>query len=106
MRRLSIEELKKTYIGKTIYEDKLQKAGDVWNLTITDGKLCGHFYWNDERHTYYDDFEIAVDETMKILDISPLDTNTADGGGIEPCRYTLVHNGVFDQLLKAATAMT
>ncbi len=36
-------------------------AGDVWNLRMADGKLEGHFYWNSERHRYFDEFCIIKD---------------------------------------------
>ena len=101
--RIKHEELKKRYVGKTLDKEKFRKAGDVWNLEVKDGHFIGHYYWNNERHRYFDEFSIAVDENMTILGIERLQTSTADGGYINPCRYTLVHNGEFDKLLKAAT---
>ena len=102
--KIKFDALKEEYVGKTIDMDKLKKAGDVWNLEIRDGILEGHYYWNGERHRYVDQFHIAVDENMHILDIMPLRTCTADGRGWEPCRYLLIHNGAFDQILKKATS--
>lgn len=100
--KMKLVELKKRYIGKTLDKGKLRSAGEVWNLELENGKLNGHFYWRDERHTYYDEFSIAVDEEMIITDIDPLRTHISNNG-IKPCRYTLTHNGEFNKLLKAAT---
>ncbi len=101
--RISHEEIKRRYVGKTLDKEKFRAAGDVWNLEVKNGVFTGHFYWNNDKHTYYDNFRITVDDSMKIFDIDKLDTCTADGGYVDPCRYTFEHNEEFDKLLKSAT---
>lgn len=72
-------------------------------MTIKNGCVAGHFYWEDDRHRYLDEFCIKINDQNEIVDIDKLRTNTADGGYVNSCRYTNVHNVEFDRLFNAST---
>ena len=103
IQEIEMDDLRERYIGKTFNMSKFESTGDVCNLEIKNGRIRGHFYWNSEECKYYDEFSIHVDENLTITEIDPLETKDVDEYGTNPCEYTLVHNGQFDILLKAAT---